>query len=418
MSSHNSRPYFPFRTAGPFLWPLGLIGGLAGGALALEGLPVLRHVGALALALLLGLGLRWVWRVPPTWGTGVSWAAKAFLRFGIVLLGVRLDLLLVWGAGGAILAISISVVLCGLIGISWLGRRLGLDPVLAMLIAVDSSICGGSAVAAAAPALGARERDVALVVPLCSLLGTGLMLGYTFAQQLWPVSELHYGVMVGATLQEVAQVVAAVTPFAGTVEAGMVAKLSRVALLVPAVSVLGWLWSRRGGGVARPTVWRRTRGREPGRAVSENSPDGVTTNPSAHLAVHGEVKRGHRHMEPRDPLACGGEAPTAGSEFFTREPRPAGKPQRPYFVVGFFAVSLANTILLHGWPEARGWVEAVDGVVLLAAVFTMAMAMAAMGLGTDFSHLRENGLRALACAVLGWAGLAALVALEIWAFAA
>jgi len=377
MSSHNSRPYFPFRTAGPFLWPLGLVGGLAGGALVLEGLPVLRHVGALALALLLGLGLRCVWRVPPTWGTGVSWAAKAFLRFGIVLLGVRLDLLLVWGAGGAILAISISVVLCGLIGISWLGRRLGLDPVLAMLIAVDSSICGGSAVAAAAPALGARERDVALVVPLCSLLGTGLMLGYTFAQQLWPVSELHYGVMVGATLQEVAQVVAAVTPFAGTVEAGMVAKLSRVALLVPAVSVLGWLWSRRGGGVARPIAWRRTRAREPRRAVSENSPDGVT-----------------------------------------REPRPAGKPKRPYFVVGFFAVSLANTILLHGWPEARGWVEAVDGVVLLAAVFTMAMAMAAMGLGTDFSHLRENGLRALACAVLGWAGLAALVALEIWAFAA
>nr|WP_231863564.1 urease accessory protein UreG [Cephaloticoccus capnophilus] len=43
----------------------------------------------------------------------------------------------------------------------------------------------------------------------------------------------------------------------------------------------------------------------------------MTTNQSAHLAAHGEVKRGHRHMEPKAPLACGGEAPAAGAEFFT-----------------------------------------------------------------------------------------------------
>jgi len=49
------------------------------------------------------------------------------------------------------------------------------------------------------------------------------------------------------------------------------------------------------------------------RGLSER----VTTHQSAHLAVHGEVKRGSRHMEPKAPLACGGEAPTAGSEFFT-----------------------------------------------------------------------------------------------------
>jgi len=373
MSSRSSRPHFPFRVAGSFLWPVGLVGVIAGAALFLESLPVVRHVGALALALLLGLGLRGAWRVPVAWSGGVSWVAKALLRLGIVLLGVRLDLLRVWEAGLSILVTSASVVVCGLIGISWLGRRLGLDPVLATLIAVDSSICGGSAVAAAAPVVGARERDIALVVPLCSLFGTVLMLGYTLVQQCWPVSELRYGMMVGTTLHEVAQVVAAVTPFAGTVEAGMVAKLSRVALLVPAVSVLGWVWSRRG--VSLRTFWRPTRGRGPSCAVSKNS-----------------------------------------SERVTRELRQAGKSKRPYFVLGFFAVSLANTVLLHAWPEVRAIVEAVDCVVLHAAVFIMAMAMAAMGLGTDFSHLRENGLRALACAVLGWGALAALVALEICLF--
>jgi len=43
----------------------------------------------------------------------------------------------------------------------------------------------------------------------------------------------------------------------------------------------------------------------------------MTTNQSASLAVHGEVKRGHRHMEPKAPLTGGEEAPTARSKFFT-----------------------------------------------------------------------------------------------------
>ncbi|KXU34054.1 hypothetical protein AXK11_08960 [Cephaloticoccus primus] len=340
-----------------FVPALVLVALIASLALWGESLPLLRHVGALALALLLGLGLRVLWRVPEAYVAGVSWAARALLRWGIVLLGVRLDLMLVWEAGVAILAISASVVLCGLIGISWLGRRLGLGPVLAMLIAVDSSICGGSAVAAAAPVVGARERDVALVVPMCSLLGTVLMLGYTVVQQWWPLSELRYGVLVGASLHEVAQVVAAVTPFAGAVEPGMVAKLSRVALLVPAVAVLGWVWGRASGGKSR----------EPNAAPARK----VSSAPAA---------------------------------------------PRPWFVLGFFAVSLANTVFLHAWPEARGLVEQVDGLLLHSAVFLMAMAMAAMGLGTDFAHLRENGLRAFACALLGWLGIAGLVAAELAVF--
>jgi len=43
----------------------------------------------------------------------------------------------------------------------------------------------------------------------------------------------------------------------------------------------------------------------------------LTTNQSASLAVHGEVKRGHRYMEPKAPLTGGEETPTARSEFFT-----------------------------------------------------------------------------------------------------
>jgi len=43
----------------------------------------------------------------------------------------------------------------------------------------------------------------------------------------------------------------------------------------------------------------------------------LTTNQSASLAVDGEVKRGHRSLEPKAHQTCGGEAPTVRSAFFT-----------------------------------------------------------------------------------------------------
>jgi len=43
----------------------------------------------------------------------------------------------------------------------------------------------------------------------------------------------------------------------------------------------------------------------------------MTTNQSASLAARGEIKRGSHSMEPKAPLTCGAEAPTARSGFFT-----------------------------------------------------------------------------------------------------
>lgn len=335
------------RTYGPVLLVTAMVSAMA---LWSDAWPVVRHLGSLATALVLGLLIR-AWRPPPeSWREGIGFVAKRLLRVGIILLGVRLNLMLVLEAGLPILGISLSVIIVGLTGISWLGRRLDVDPVLATLIAVDSSICGGSAVVAAAPVLRAKQHDVALVVPLCSLLGTTVMLGYTVWQHLHPLTNAHYGMLVGSTLHEVAQVVAAVTPFEQTVEVGMVAKLTRVVFLAPVIWVLGWIWARR---------------------HARNNP-GATDN----------------HAVPK-----------------------------PWFVLGFLLVSVANTLLLNLLPAMHARLAWLDGAIIQVAVFLMGMAMAAMGLQTDFVHLRENGLRALATAVLGWMGLASLVMLEIWMFA-
>ncbi len=313
-------------------------------ALGLAWLPGVHHLGSLTFALLLGLVWRGFSPTPLAYRAGIAFSAKTLLRLGIVLLGVRLNLDLVLQAGLRIFVLDATVIAAGLIGITWLGRRLGLDAPLACLIAVDSSICGASAVAAAAPALKAREDEIALVIPLCSLIGTVAMLAYVVIQQVHPFSEARYGMMAGATLHEIAQVMAAITPVPNAVEIGTVTKLTRVVLLVPAVFALGWWMARQ----------------KTGRAAAAN------------------------HRLPK-----------------------------PWFVLGFLLVGSVNTLALRICPQEQAVITALNGHMLTAANFLMAMAMAGMGLQVDFAQLRARGLRAGVVAVVGWLGLAGLAAAEI-----
>jgi len=219
--------------------------GVAVLAIGLSYLPGFSHVGALSLALLLGLAVRGCWAVPAELAVGISFSARHLLRIGIVLIGVRLNFDLLAQAGPRIFILAASIIITGLCVITWLGQRCGLPGMQALLLAVDSSICGASAVAAAAPVIRARQEDIALVVPICSLIGTFGLLSLTIVQHALDLSPSTFGILSGATLHEVAQVMAAASIVPQALEAGTVTKLMRVALLAPAVLILGVVLARR-----------------------------------------------------------------------------------------------------------------------------------------------------------------------------
>lgn len=226
-------------------------------ALSLAHLPWLCALGPLALALLCGVAARALLHVPRRQHLGIGFSARSLLRWGIVLIGVRLNFELLFHAGFRILFLAASVITVGLLFITWLGRRSGLPGMLPILLAVDSSICGASAVAAAAPVVRAHSRDIALVIPLCSLIGTAGMLGLTALQGIIGLAPSAFGTLAGATLHEVAQVIAAASVVPSALEAGTVTKLMKVALLAPAVLVLSLFFVERGEGA--PAGVRRWR---------------------------------------------------------------------------------------------------------------------------------------------------------------
>lgn len=214
-------------------------------AIGLSHLPGFNHIGALSLALLLGLAVRGCWTVPAEQAAGISFSARHLLRIGIVLIGVRLNFDLLAQAGPRIFVLATSIIITGLCVITWLGRRCGLPGMQALLLAVDSSICGASAVAAAAPVIRARQEDIALVVPICSLIGTFGLLSLAIVQHALDLTPSTFGILSGATLHEVAQVMAAASIVPHALETGTVTKLMRVALLAPAVLILGVVLARR-----------------------------------------------------------------------------------------------------------------------------------------------------------------------------
>lgn len=223
-------------------------------ALAAQRLSGLAALSPLVLALILGMVLRNTLGPLPSTSPGIHFAMKRLLRAAIVLLGLQLTFTQVAGLGlhGAV---TIVLTLTGTFVLTkWAGRALGVDRKLAELIAAGTSVCGASAVLATNTVTGGTDEDVAYAIACVAVFGTLSMLGFPLVGHALALSPQSYGLWSGASIHEVAQVIAAAFQ-GGEVagHAGTVAKLARVILLAPLILTLRAIARRHGQGGAGPT---------------------------------------------------------------------------------------------------------------------------------------------------------------------
>lgn len=242
--------------------PSGLLltGALAVVASLAARLPGLATLGPLGIAMLLGV----LWRTAAGLGSalvpGATFAARTLLRVGVVLLGVRLDFALLLKAGPRVLLLDLLVVVIGTLAMERFGKMLGLGRGVRLGLALGSCICGAAAIAAAAPIIRASDDDVSVSVGIVSLLGTVGVVGFAVLAPVVGMSVQRYGLMTGATLHEVAQVLAAGAAHgARALDLATITKLTRVALLAPTLLIVGAVLRRRdaaGNGGATGAVRR------------------------------------------------------------------------------------------------------------------------------------------------------------------
>jgi uncharacterized integral membrane protein (TIGR00698 family) len=218
------------------------------------------HYGApvMLFALLLGMALHFL-SADPRAAPGLDFTAKKLLRVGIALLGARITFGQVAGLGAAPVFLVV-VCLTATIGFGLILARLtGRDWPFGMLTAGSVAICGASAALAISAVLPRREnheRDTLFTVVAVTGLSTVAMVLYPILFAALGFDETAIGILIGATIHDVAQVVGAgyaVSPEAG--DAATLVKLLRVALMPVVVLSLALLVSRGSGAKAPMPVF-------------------------------------------------------------------------------------------------------------------------------------------------------------------
>ncbi|MFE7408788.1 YeiH family protein, partial [Isoptericola sp. NPDC057559] len=159
-------------------------------------------------------------------GPGTDWTARTVLRAGVVLLGLQLSIPDVLALGWRGIAVVVVTVTCTFAAILGLGRLLRVPRTTSLLVATGFSICGAAAVSAMTsvlerdPGSGGAEQarlrdDVAAALALVTVYGTIAIFALPPLASALGLTDHQAGLWIGASVQEVAQVVAA----AGTVSA-------------------------------------------------------------------------------------------------------------------------------------------------------------------------------------------------------
>lgn len=229
-------------------------------AVALLASPYFPGLSALLVAILLGVIWRNTARVPLTLQPGLSVAARPILRVGIVLLGLQLSLSEIIGLGWPVIAVIFAAVVLTFAGTAALGRFMNIPTKLTLLIASGFSICGAAAVAGADSVLKPKQEHSATALGLVVLNGTIMIGVMPILFYLFSADPVTAGIWTGASVHEVAQVVAVgQTLGPESLNVAVTVKLGRVLLLALVLAALA-VYMRRSEthlestGVKRPPI--------------------------------------------------------------------------------------------------------------------------------------------------------------------
>lgn len=233
------------------------LGGIAWLAIALAEHPAVSRYGLSALTLAMCAGMVAANTLPRHWlaplAPGMQLARHHLLRLGVALYGLRLTFASIAALGLPGIVVPLTMLVATLLFGTWAGTTFfGLTRREAILVSSGSAICGAAAAIAVSSVVRTDDKQTAVAVATVVLFGTVGMLLYPYLYELatghwhWAVSERMFGIFTGATLHEVAQVIAAGKMISEpAADAAMVAKMVRVLALGPLLLVMA-LWPQGG----------------------------------------------------------------------------------------------------------------------------------------------------------------------------
>lgn len=299
-------------------------------------------IGGPVFGILFGMILAFFKR-PEKLEKGIKYTSKAILQYSIILLGFEMNLFNVIRVGGQSLLVMIFTLSASFITAYLVGKALKIDGKTTTLIGVGTSICGGSAIAATAPVIRAKDEDVAQAISTIFLFNIIAVFIFPPLGHLIGLSDTGFGMWAGTAINDTSSVVAAGASWssaAGNNTAlafATIVKLTRTLMIVPITLVLAIYTTRK--------------------IRLENAAAG----------------------------GCGSEEDTNNysiAKIF------------PWFVLGFVLTAILNTFL----PIPAE----VSAALVQIGKFMIVMAMTAIGLNTNLKKLLTNGLKPICLGLCCW----------------
>lgn len=313
----------------------------------LQGLPSnsASPISGIFVAIILGLLVRNVIGLHEIFNDGVAFSIKFILRFGIILLGIRLSFFDVIKLGAWGIPIILTCVISGLLVTLWITNRMRQSQRLGTLIAVGTGICGVTAIVGTSPAIKANDEEVAYAIANITLFGIITMFLYPYlAYYLFENDPIKAGLFLGTAIHETAQVAGAALIYdqlfhmERVVDIATITKLTRNSLLIIVVPLMSYYYFNK---------------------VGDRNTDGVDSRPKWYTLI-------------------------------------------PLFVLGFIALAIVRTIgdsgitnqgAAFGLLDPNQWKSLWSGLNTLGSKYLLGIAMAGVGLSTNLQVFKGLGIK-------------------------
>lgn len=208
----------------------------------IEELLPIHLIGASVIALFIGMGINAFLPENKILGDGLKFTSKKILKLAIILLGASLSISTILSVGKLSILVMLFTLLTCFGGGYYIGRMLGINWKLSNLISAGTGICGGSAIAAIAPVIDAKDKDIAYAMSATFLFDMAMIIMFPIFGDLMGLSDMAYGLWAGTAVNDTSSVVAA--GYAYSEQAGdfaMMVKLTRTLSIIPTVLVFAFV---------------------------------------------------------------------------------------------------------------------------------------------------------------------------------
>jgi len=180
------------------------------------------------------------------------WLARRLLPAAVIGLGGGMDLGAVARAGAHGIGYTIvTIAVCGMVG-TLVARALRVERRTGILVTVGTAICGGSAIAAAAPVIAAEDRQISVALATVFLLNSVALLIFPPLGHAAHLGQQAFGLWAALGIHDTSSVVGAAIQYGKTaLSIATTVKLARALWIVPVTIALGLFERHRTGGPSK-----------------------------------------------------------------------------------------------------------------------------------------------------------------------